>query len=78
MSSELQIFGKICHSVTKLCPTLCDLMDCSMSGFPVHHQLSELVQTYVHGVDDAIQPSQPLLSPSYHPVRMDIIKKYPK
>ena len=37
-------------------------MDCSMSGFPVHHQLLELIQTHVHGVSDAIQPSHPLSS----------------
>ena len=39
-------------------------MDCSTSGFPVHHQLPELVQTHIHWVGDAIQPSHPLLSPS--------------
>ena len=39
-------------------------MDCSMPGFPVHHQLPELAQTHVHWVSDAIQPSHPLLSPS--------------
>ena len=39
-------------------------MDCSTSGFPVHHQLLELTQTHVHQVGDAIQPSHPLLSPS--------------
>ena len=39
-------------------------MDCSMPGFPVHHQLPELAQTHVHWVSDAIQPSNPLLSPS--------------
>ena len=41
---------------------LCDPMDCSMPGFPFHHQLLELVQTHVHQVDDAIQPSYPLYS----------------
>ena len=46
------------------CPTLCDPMDCSTSGFPVHHQLLELTQTRVHRVGDAIQPSHPLSSPS--------------
>ena len=51
-------------SVTQACPTLCDPMDCSMPGFPVHHQLLELTQTHVHWVGDAIQPSHPLLSPS--------------
>ena len=39
-------------------------MDCSTSGFPVHHQFLELTQTHVHRVSDAIQPSHPLLSPS--------------
>ena len=48
-------------SVTLLCPTLCDPMDCSTPGFPVHHQLLELTQTHVHSVSDAIQPSHPLL-----------------
>ena len=51
-------------SVTQLCPTLCDPMDCSMPGLPVHHQLPEFTQTHVCWVGDAIQPSHPLLSPS--------------
>ena len=51
-------------SVTQSCPALCDPMDCSMPGFPVHQQLPELTQTLVHQVRDAIQPSRPLLSPS--------------
>ena len=46
------------------CPTLCDLMDCSTPGFPVHHQLPEFTQTQVHRVGDAIQPSHPLSSPT--------------
>ena len=50
--------------VTQSCPTLCDPMDCSTPGFPIHHQLPELAQTHVHRVGDAIQPSYPLLSPS--------------
>ena len=50
--------------VAHLCPTLCDPMDCSTPGLPVHHQLSELAQTHVHRVGDAIQPSHPLSSPS--------------
>ena len=53
-------------SVTQLCLTLCDPMDCSMQGFPVHHQLAELAQTHVQGVSEAIQLSQPLSSPSPH------------
>jgi len=51
-------------SVTQSCPTLCEPMDCSTPGFPVHHQLLELVQTHAHRVGDPIQPSHPLLSPS--------------
>ena len=51
-------------SVTQSCLTLCDPMDCSMPGFPVHHQLPELVQIHVCRVSDAIQPSHLLLSPS--------------
>ena len=46
------------------CLTLCDPMDCSTPGFPVHHQLLELTQTHVHRVGDTIQPSHPLFSPS--------------
>ena len=51
-------------SVTQLCPTLCNILDCSMPGFPVHHQLPELAQTHVHWVSDAIQQFQSLSSPS--------------
>ena len=51
-------------SVTQSCPALCDSMDCSMPGFPVHYQLPELTQTHVHQVGDAIQPSHPLSFPS--------------
>ena len=51
-------------SVTQSCPTLCDPMNRSTPGFPVHHQLLELAQTHVDQVDDAIQPSHPLSSPS--------------
>ena len=51
-------------SVAQSCPTLCDPMNLSMPGFPVHHKLPEFTQTHVHRVRDAIQPSHPLLSPS--------------
>ena len=46
-------------SVAQLCPTLYNPMDCSVPGFPVHHQLPELTQTHVHWVGGAIQPSHP-------------------
>ena len=54
----------VCFAVTKLCPTLCDPMNCGTPGFPVPHHLPELVQSHVHQVGDAIQPSHPLSSPS--------------
>ena len=71
----LGIVSSICQfslqfsSVIQPCPSLCDPMDCSMPGFPVHHQLPELTQTHVHWVGDAIQPSHPchLLLPSNFP-----------
>ena len=51
-------------SVAQSCLTLCDPMDCSMPGFPVHHYLLEFSPTHVHWVSNAIQPSHPLLSSS--------------
>ena len=65
---QLSIFRKDSSvqfsSVTQSCPTLCDPMNCSTPGLPVHHQLPEFTETHVHRVSDAIQPSHPLLSPS--------------
>ena len=52
------------RSVAQSCPTLCDPMNRSTPGLPVHHQLPEFTQTLVHRVSDAIQPSHPLSSPS--------------
>ena len=58
-------------SVAQSCPTLCDPMNCSTPGLPIHHQLPESTQTHVHPVGDAIQPSHPrcslLLPPSVFP-----------
>ena len=51
-------------SVTQSCPTLCNPMNHSTPGLPVHHQLPDLTQTHVRRVGDAIQPSHPLSSPS--------------
>ena len=51
-------------SFTQSCLTLCDPMNRSTPGLPVHHQLPEFTQTHVHRVGDAIQPSYPLSSPS--------------
>ena len=51
-------------SVAQSCLTLCDSMNCSTPGLPVHHQFPEFTETHVHRVSDASQPSQPLSSPS--------------
>ena len=62
---SMQITNKIqFSSVAQMCPKLCNPMDYSTPGFPVHHQLPELTQTHVHWIGNAIQPSHPLLSPS--------------
>ena len=52
-------FGSV-SSVAQSCPTLCDPMNCSTPGLPVHHQLPEFTQTHIHRIGDAIQPSHPL------------------
>ena len=54
-------------SVSQSCPTLCNSMNCSTPGLPVHHQHPEFTQTHVHRVSDAIQPSHPLSAPSPPP-----------
>ena len=59
----LQCYTKF-SLVSQSCPTLYSPMDFSTPGFPVHHQLPEPAQTHVHCIDDAIQPSHPLSSPS--------------
>ena len=69
LSSQLLDFINVLQSVqfssvTELCPALCDPVDCSTPGFPVHHQLPEFAQTHIHRVSDAIQLSHPLPSPS--------------
>ena len=62
---ELKSLLKVQFSaVAQSCPTLCDPMNRSTPGLPVHHQLPEFTQTHVHRVGDAIQPSHPLSSPS--------------
>ena len=63
--TKLQHMHSIFSSVQLLsCPTLCDPMNCSTPGLPVHHQLPEFTQTHVHRVGDAVQSSHPLSSPS--------------
>ena len=68
-------FSSVAQSVQ--CPTLCNLMNCSMPGLPVHHQLPESTQTYVHQVGDAIQPSHqhtrfPCPSPTPKPAQTHV------
>ena len=64
LNSLFLVYYYCCSSVTKLCLTPCDPMDCSTPHFPVHHHLLELAQTHIYQVSDAIQPSHPLSSPS--------------
>ena len=63
-SINISLYGTSVSSVAQSCPTLCDPMDCSMPGIPVHHQLTELAQTHVHQASDAIQLSHPPSPPS--------------
>ena len=63
-STSLIISSVQFSSVAQSCQTLCDPMNHSMPGLPVHHQLPEFTQTHIHRVSDAIQPSHPLSSPS--------------
>ena len=58
------VFSDQITSVAQLYPTLCDPMNRSTPGLPVHHQLPEFTETHVHRVSEAIQPSHPLSSPS--------------
>ena len=64
MSPTEVLFSFCFSSVAQSCTALCNPMDYSMPGFPVHHRHSEHAQTHVHWVSDAIQPSHPLSSPS--------------
>ena len=58
------MFYQSVSSFTELCLALCDPMNRSTPGLPVHHQLPEFTQTHIHQVGDAIRPSHPLSSPS--------------
>ena len=64
---EIQLSSVQFSSVSQSYPTLCDPMNRSTPGPPVHHQLPEFTQTHAHRVGDAIQPSHPLSSPSPAP-----------
>ena len=59
----LELYSVQFSSVTQSCPTLCNPMNCSTPGLPVHHQLLEITETHVHRVGDAIKPSLLLLPP---------------
>ena len=61
-------------SVAQSCQTLCNPINCSTPGLPVHHQLLGFIQTHAHRVGDAIQPSHPLLSPSFPAQDIGILK----
>ena len=76
-SDYMIFFSLLFSSVTQSCRTLCYPMECSTLGFPIHHQLLELIQAHVHWVSDAIQPSHSLSSPSPtfdHSQHQDIFK----
>ena len=64
MTNLVQFSSVQISSVAQSCPTLCDLMNHSMPGLPVHHQLPEFTQTHGHWVSDAIQQSHTLSAPS--------------
>ena len=61
---DFKVTPSVIRSVTQSCLTLCDPMNRSTPGLPVHHQIRELIETHVHQVSDAIQPPHPLSSPS--------------
>ena len=64
-------------SVAQSCPTLCNPMNCSTPGLPVHHQLPEFTQTHVHWVGDAIQPSHPVIPFSSCPQSLPASESFP-
>ena len=65
-------------SVAQSCATLCDPMDCSTPGFPVHQQFPEIAQTYVHRVSDTVQLTHPLSSPFPPAFNLSRIRVFPK
>ena len=74
--SHCPFIGDQFSSVTQSCLTLCDPMNCSTPGLPVHHQLPESTQTHVNWVGDAIQPSHPLSSPSPPALNVSSIRSF--
>ena len=79
---EIQCYKEHCisvqfSSVTQSCPTICDPMNRSTPGLPVHHQLPEFTETHVHWVSDAIQPSHPLIPFSSCPQSLPASESFP-
>ena len=75
--SKIKVINQI-RSVAQSCPTLCDPMNRSRPGLPVHHQLPEFTQTHVHRVSDAIQPSQSSVVPfSFCPQSLPASESFP-
>ena len=74
------LFFQMCQfsSVAQSCPTLCDPMNCSTPGLPVHHQFPEFTQTHVQQVGDAIQPSHPLVPFSPCPQSLPALESFPR
>ena len=77
VSTNFWYFSVQFSSVVQSCPTLCDCMNCSTPGLPVHHQLLEFIQTHVHRVGDAIQPSHPLILFSSCPQSLPASESFP-
>ena len=65
------------NSVAQLCPTLCDPMNHSTPGLPVHHQLLEFTQTHIHRVGDAVQPTHPVVPFSSCPQSLPASGSFP-
>ena len=75
--NSLRLVSVQFSSVAQSCLTLCDPMNCSTPGLPVHHQLPEFTQTHVHRVSDAIQPSHPVVPFSSCPRSLPASESFP-
>ena len=74
---SISVFSARFSSVAQSCPTLCDSMNHSTPGLPVHQQLPEFTKTHVHGVSDAIQPSLPVVPFSSCPQSLPASESFP-
>ena len=77
LNTDTSYYSGQFSSVAQSCPTLCDLVNRSTPGLPVHHQLPEFTQTHVHRVGDAIQPSHPLSSSFPPAFNLSTIRVFP-